>query len=84
MASENFPNGQPRAEAAWTISSPRSVEETLAVGIIMGRHHLSKDRAFALLSHASRTRNVDVREMAHMIVSGFDTRARHPFGRTSI
>src|SRR5215510_3827336 len=47
-----------------------------AVGIVMERHQVSEDRAFAYLVRMSQTNNVKLRQVAQSLVARADQRGR--------
>ncbi|GLY78552.1 GAF and ANTAR domain-containing protein [Actinoallomurus iriomotensis] len=61
-----FANARAEADLHIAISSRQDIG--MAVGILMERHKLSTDQAFALLSRASQERNVKLREIARRVV----------------
>lgn len=61
-----FANARADADLHVAISSRQDIG--MAVGILMERHKLSADQAFAVLSRASQRRNLKLREIARRVV----------------
>ncbi|MFB9838214.1 GAF and ANTAR domain-containing protein [Actinoallomurus acaciae] len=57
-----------RADADLHVAISSRQDIGMAVGILMERHKLSTDHAFAVLSRASQRRNVKLREIARRVV----------------
>ncbi|WP_329249663.1 GAF and ANTAR domain-containing protein [Actinoallomurus sp. NBC_01490] len=57
-----------RADADLHVAISSRQDIGMAVGILMERHKLSADQAFAMLSQASQRRNVKLREIARRVV----------------
>jgi GAF domain-containing protein len=52
-----------------------------AIGILMERHDLTEDRAFAFLSRASQTSNIKLRDIAQEMVTSAQARGEHALTR---
>jgi transcriptional regulator with GAF, ATPase, and Fis domain len=57
-----------RADADLQVAISSRQDIGMAVGILMERHKLSADQAFAVLSQASQQRNIKLRELARRVV----------------
>jgi len=77
------------AHAALALGKAREVGELMtgmiarktigqAIGIIMERHQITEDRAFAFLSRASQTSNIKLRDIAQEVVETAQRRGERP------